>query len=197
MSGGSSPSSSLALKWKWKSVVSNSMILKNSPGQNTGVGSLSLLQGIFLTQGSNQGLLHFRWILYQLSYQGSLGADPLSLDLPLFITILSPSSPILQALLLRAQDSTVSIRSHLLPAIGYWHEVSFSKQSFLVTELSLCPAQPVDPPSSTRGQPVLPPFFSSMPPSPLCWRGRAKSGMRIVGRAVFRPASQRKKVVQA
>jgi len=28
----------------------------NSPGQNTGVGSLSLLQGIFLTQGSNPGL---------------------------------------------------------------------------------------------------------------------------------------------
>ena len=30
----------------------------NSPGQNTGVGSLSLLQGIFPTQGSNLGLLH-------------------------------------------------------------------------------------------------------------------------------------------
>ena len=39
--------------------------------RNTGVGSLSLLQGIFLTQESNQGLLHCRWILYQLSYQGS------------------------------------------------------------------------------------------------------------------------------
>ena len=37
----------------------------NSPGQNTGVGSLSLLQGIFPTQGSNPGLLHCRWILYQ------------------------------------------------------------------------------------------------------------------------------------
>ena len=41
----------------------------NSPGQNTGVGSLSLLQWIFPTQESNQGLLHCRWILYQLSYQ--------------------------------------------------------------------------------------------------------------------------------
>ena len=39
---------------------------------NTGVGSLSLLQGIFLTQESNQGLLHCRQILYQLSYQGNL-----------------------------------------------------------------------------------------------------------------------------
>ena len=43
----------------------------NSPGQNTGVGSLFLLQGIFPTQGSNPGLLHCRRILYQLSHQGS------------------------------------------------------------------------------------------------------------------------------
>ena len=43
------------------------------PGKpkNTGVDNLSLLQGIFLTQESNQGLLHCWWILYQLSYQGS------------------------------------------------------------------------------------------------------------------------------
>ena len=39
--------------------------------ENTGVGSLFLLQGIFPTQESNWGLLHCRWILYQLSYQGS------------------------------------------------------------------------------------------------------------------------------
>ena len=44
----------------------------NSPGQNTRVGSLSLLQGILPTQESNRGLLPFRQILYQLSYQGSL-----------------------------------------------------------------------------------------------------------------------------
>ena len=43
----------------------------NSPGQNRGVGSLSLLQGIFTTQESNWGLLHCRRILYQLSYEGS------------------------------------------------------------------------------------------------------------------------------
>ena len=43
----------------------------NSPGQNTGVGSLPLLQGIFPTQGSNQGLLHYRRILSQLSQKGS------------------------------------------------------------------------------------------------------------------------------
>ena len=45
--------------------------VRNSPGQNTGMGSLSLLQGIFPTQGSNPGLLHCRWILYQLSHKGS------------------------------------------------------------------------------------------------------------------------------
>ena len=41
------------------------------PGKNTGVGCCFLLQGIFLTQGSNPGLLHCRQILYQLSYEGS------------------------------------------------------------------------------------------------------------------------------
>ena len=43
----------------------------NSPGQNTGVGSHSLLWGIFPTQGSNPGLLHCRRILYQLNLKGS------------------------------------------------------------------------------------------------------------------------------
>ena len=45
-------------------------IVLNSPGQNTRVGSLSLLQGIFPIQESNQGLLPCRQILYQLNYQG-------------------------------------------------------------------------------------------------------------------------------
>ena len=43
----------------------------NSLGQNTGVGSLSLLQRIFPTQEFNPGLLHCRQILYQMNYQGS------------------------------------------------------------------------------------------------------------------------------
>ena len=42
----------------------------NSAGQNTGVGSLSLLQGVFPTQGLNPGLPHCRWVLYQLSHKG-------------------------------------------------------------------------------------------------------------------------------
>ena len=42
-----------------------------SPGKNTRVGCHDLLQGIFLTQQLNPGLLHCRWILYCLSHQGS------------------------------------------------------------------------------------------------------------------------------
>ena len=60
------------------SVVSNSLqphglySAWNSPGQNTGVGSCSLLQGIFPTQGWYPGLPHHRQVLYQLSHKGSL-----------------------------------------------------------------------------------------------------------------------------
>ena len=63
---------------KWKSLVVSDSLWPhrlyspwNSPGQNTGVGSHFLFQGIFPTQGSNPGLPHCRWILYQLSHQGS------------------------------------------------------------------------------------------------------------------------------
>ena len=43
----------------------------NSPGNSAGVSCRTLLQGIFLTQGSNPGLLNCRQILYWLSYQGT------------------------------------------------------------------------------------------------------------------------------
>ena len=43
-----------------------------SPGQNTGVRSLSLLMGILPTQGFNASLLNWKQILYQLSHNGSL-----------------------------------------------------------------------------------------------------------------------------
>ena len=63
-----------------RSIVSNSLrpfgppgssVHGDSPGKNTGVGCHALLQGLFPTQGSNPGLLHCRWILYQLSHKGS------------------------------------------------------------------------------------------------------------------------------
>ena len=65
------------VKWKWKSLSPIWLFATpwyspwNSPGQNTGVGSHSLLQGTFTTQWSNPGLLHCRQILYQLSHKGS------------------------------------------------------------------------------------------------------------------------------
>ena len=80
------------LRWTWggdasagewvsgsRSVMSDSLpphglcSPRNSPGQNIGVSSLSLLQGIKPTQGSNPGLPHCRWrrALYQLSHKGS------------------------------------------------------------------------------------------------------------------------------
>ena len=61
-----------------RSVVSDSLqphglySLWKSLGQNTGVGSLSLLQGIFPTQRSNPGLPYCRWVIYQPNHQGSL-----------------------------------------------------------------------------------------------------------------------------
>ena len=61
----------------------------NSPVQNIGVGSLSLLQGIFPTQGSNPGLPHCRQILYQLSHKGS----PRILE---WVAYPKPGSPALQ-----------------------------------------------------------------------------------------------------
>ena len=48
----------------------SSILAWDFPGKNTGVGCQSFLQEIFPTQGSNPGLLHYRQILYQLSYQG-------------------------------------------------------------------------------------------------------------------------------
>ena len=69
-------------KWKWKSlnltlcdpmdcIVHELYSPWNSPGQNTRVGSLSLLKGIFPIEGLNPGLPHCGWILYQLSHQES------------------------------------------------------------------------------------------------------------------------------
>ena len=61
----------------------------NSPGQNTGDGSCSLLQGIFPTQELNQGLLHCRRILYQLSYQGSPESNRVGLKFWLHCSLVS------------------------------------------------------------------------------------------------------------
>ena len=56
---------------KVKVKFAQSCLILFDPGQNTGVGSLSLLQGIFLTQGAKPGLPHCGRILYQLSHRAS------------------------------------------------------------------------------------------------------------------------------
>ena len=67
-------------------------LVAQPPGKpkNNGVGSLSLLQGIFLTHKSNRCLLHCRQILYQLGYQGS-STISLSLLKLMFIESMMPS----------------------------------------------------------------------------------------------------------
>ena len=105
------------------SVVSNSLPPHglyspwNSPGQNTGLGSLSLLQGIFPTQGSNLGLPHCEQILYQLSHKGSPRtlewvAYPFPVDLPnLGIELGSPT--------LQADSLPTEVSGKLCPE-GNW-----------------------------------------------------------------------------
>ena len=69
----------------------------DSPGKNTGVDCLSLLQGIFPTQGLNLGLPHCRQILYCLSHLGSLSYRSASLQVtyPIGQLFLSQMHPII------------------------------------------------------------------------------------------------------
>ena len=71
---------------KWKSLSHVRLFAIQSmefSRSNTAVGSLSLLQRISPTQGSNPGIPHCRWILYQLNYQRSPTlCDPMDCNLP-------------------------------------------------------------------------------------------------------------------
>ena len=106
-----------SVKWsESRSVVSDSLQPHrlyspwDSPGQNTAVGSLFLLQGIFPTQGSNQCLLHCRWILYQLSYQGS--PTPLPSTCPQTQCYFFPLVPLLLHLIFRVIAVSLSYLHH-------------------------------------------------------------------------------------
>ena len=121
-------------EWKWsesesRSVMSDSLRPHglnspwNSLGQNTGVGSLSLLQGIFPTQESNHSLLHCRQILYQLSYQGSNIQDLLPLGWTGWISLQSKglsrvfsNATVWKHQFFRAQHSLWS-NSHILTCV--------------------------------------------------------------------------------
>ena len=90
----------------------------NSRGQNTGVGSLSLLQGIFPTQGLHPGLPHCRRILYQLSRKGSPWAN--SFIRHVFASV--PTSAIFRKL--NKLVSGVPAHNTQLANVCFYHQVS-------------------------------------------------------------------------
>ena len=98
---------------------------------NTGVGSLSLLQQLFLTQESNWGLLHCRQILYQLSYQGR----------PMEVCLIKgsrypdkdPVDVILNAVCLE-EDTWAKLWPSLVPGkeeLMIWEVANWAQQEFL------------------------------------------------------------------
>ena len=89
----------------------------DSPGKNTGVGSRSLLHGIFPIQGSNPGLPHCRRILYHLSHQGSLYStmNPNIFSLPNF-SILLPSLSAIAHCNVKSQMSPLKVQRPLITA---------------------------------------------------------------------------------
>ena len=95
-------------------------LLDEPPGKpkNTGVGSPSLLQGIFLSRQSNQGLLHCRWILYQLSCQESpnLQYSHLLVHVPVINQFLTTQL----AALLEAPCTRLSQRGGFFPFLDPW-----------------------------------------------------------------------------
>ena len=106
-----------------------------SPGQNTGVGSLSLLQGIFQTQGLNSGLPHCGWILHQLSHRetqeywsGQLLSSPEDLPNP----GIKPGSPALQV------DSLPNeLSGKPREKKGNWEEERLKAHQWVVSDLCI------------------------------------------------------------
>ena len=117
----------------------------NSQGQNTGVGSFSLLhnldtrqilQGIFPTQISNPGLLHCRQILYQLSFQGS----PSKLRYGICFLAFQPSRSHLYSL---AQGPFSIFRASSLASSNLTLSLSLPRPSVPLTSASIVASLPV------------------------------------------------------
>ena len=105
---------------------------RNFPGQNTGVGSHSLLQGIFPTQGSNPSLPHCRQILYCLRHQGSPQILEYPIPSPGYLSEpgIEPGSPALQADSLPAELPGKPINIHLSTLITLesdYYPIKFEK----------------------------------------------------------------------
>ena len=86
--------------------------------KNTGVDSLFLLQGIFPTQGLNPGLPHCRWILYQLSYEGSPLTQSSNKNINcLFIHVIAAANP-----LGNYPSVLLSLSCYVVPLLGEGHK---------------------------------------------------------------------------
>ena len=108
------------------------------PGKpmSTGVHSLSLFQGIFLTQESNWSLLHSRWILYQLSYQGVLAnsSDALSLTT---VWSWSHESCFLGLRFFNCHKRRMNYNSHFLKI--FWSQSIVRKTLYIATQYIYIP----------------------------------------------------------
>ena len=102
------------------------------PGKskNTGVGGLCLLQGIFLTQELDHGLLHYRQILYQLSYQGIKESDisPLLYSLSPVQVNITPALLLQSSFVLRLQNHRIfsfvtELKRLLRPFPNFFYDV--------------------------------------------------------------------------
>ena len=128
----------MKVKVRSRSVVSDSLWPHglyspwNSPGQNTGVGSLSLLQGIFPTQGSNPGLLHCRRILYQLSHKGGLNTT-----ISEIVLVAQPCLTLCNPMDCSPSPPGPSVHRNLQARILEWVAIPFSKGSSQPRELSV------------------------------------------------------------
>ena len=94
----------------------------NSPGENTGVGCHSFLQGIFPTQQWNPGLLHCPQILYRLSYQGS---PNITIWVALGVAQSQTQLKRLSSSSSSGKESTCQCRRHKAHSLDPWVQYSF------------------------------------------------------------------------
>ena len=139
-------------KWKWKSLSRDWLFAApwtiqsmEFSRQNTGVDSLSLLQGIFSSQGLNLGVPHCTQILYRLSLQGKPHVlFYLSFMINLWVVTIIPISqrsdlPKVTQLVLEEQSVTallVSFQYHSLFFTNMPGKLPSSSSSFLCPEQS-------------------------------------------------------------
>ena len=124
--------------------------------KNTGVGSLTFLQGIFPSQELNQGLLHCRWILYQLSYEGSPLAVPKVVQIQLRFLNGAPGD----FLSISAHPTVFSISVNGISILPVTQETS------LTLFLFLYPTSKFPLKNGSRMRQLVPPPFLWPPPKP-------------------------------